>query len=355
MAQRADFMPFSWYNHSMENPEFLKNKYKDLEGSEEVKAAAKRERARRKHRSDDLKAEGKFEEAKGIKELTNNPQKLIENYLARIERVLTAPHKALDEEQAQRRREKVLSVLKRDLYDSCVIKPEDVPQSYFDLQGRVAEERGQREELEQGGVRIEEVEDQEGKKKHYIYPQALKDPLVAVIIRDQQTRCDKWFDYLTSKEVQYPWELKYFALRSALSLTEYDKEEKRFPLRSKGTVKPFPDLDREALGYVMTVMQKKYGEDYQKLEKKAGSLQQEIQALERRKNTVPLTPEKRAAIEAKTKRKLPDQKPWSAADEEKLAAVQRGLEELRQQQRDFIGWGEEDPAFQHALQSRHAR
>ena len=38
---------------------------------------------------------------------------------------------------------------------------------------------------------------------------------------------------------------------------EYDKEKKQFTKRSKGTVKPFPDINREALAYVLDAIDKK--------------------------------------------------------------------------------------------------
>lgn len=59
---------------------------------------------------------------------------------------------------------------------------------------------------------------------------------------------------------------------------EFDKEKKQFTKRSKGTTKPFPDLNREALAYVLDAIEKKHqgeksglaaleGEDKEKFEK----------------------------------------------------------------------------------------
>jgi hypothetical protein len=42
-----------------------------------------------------------------------------------------------------------------------------------------------------------------------------------------------------------------------LNLGEYDKEKKQFTKRSNTSVKPFPDLNREALAYVLDVIEKK--------------------------------------------------------------------------------------------------
>ena len=54
-----------------------------------------------------------------------------------------------------------------------------------------------------------------------------------------------------------------------LSLGEYDKEKKQFTKRSKTTTKPFPELNREALAYVLDAIEKKYKpqtEEQKKLE-----------------------------------------------------------------------------------------
>lgn len=43
---------------------------------------------------------------------------------------------------------------------------------------------------------------------------------------------------------------------------DYDKEKKSFTKRSKDTVKPFPDINREALAYVLDAVSKKYGKQH---------------------------------------------------------------------------------------------
>lgn len=73
---------------------------------------------------------------------------------------------------------------------------------------------------------------------------------------------DKWIDYLSSSDAPYPDALKYWTLRSVLSMGEYDKEKKQYPQRSKGTTKPFPYLNREALAYVLDAIEKKYKGQY---------------------------------------------------------------------------------------------
>ena len=116
-------------------------------------------------------------------------------------------------------------------------KPEEVPESYFETQRRIARERGQ------GEIEVTD----EMRRQH-----------TEVIIADQESTLDNWIDYLSSPDALYPDWLKYWAVRSILGLGGYDKEKKQFTKRDKGTVKPFPDLNREALAYVLDVIEKKH-------------------------------------------------------------------------------------------------
>src|SRR3989344_892563 len=86
----------------------------------------------------------------------------------------------------------------------------------------------------------------------------MKEQLTEVIITDQESSLDKWIDYLSSPDATYPDWLKYYSIRSILNLGEYDKEKKQFTKRSNTTTKPFPDLNREALAYVLDAINQKY-------------------------------------------------------------------------------------------------
>jgi hypothetical protein len=48
----------------------------------------------------------------------------------------------------------------------------------------------------------------------------------------------------------YPARFRYYTIRSVLTLGTYNKERHEFSKRSKSTVAPFVDLNREALAYV---------------------------------------------------------------------------------------------------------
>jgi hypothetical protein len=207
----------------MENQEasnlLLKKKY-NLHNSPEVKEAAKRTQI---HTGE---------------KIPQDPLANIQNYLSRFGEI-TDRKDPMDREHG-------MDAAKRLLYSKFVIKPQEIPESYFENQQRLARELGH------GDIDI---------------TQDVRHELAEVIVADQRSSLDKWVNYLTSADAPYSDGLKYFALRSVLSMGEYDKEKHAFGQRSKGTVKPFPDLNREALAYALDTIDKKYkGESTDTLE-----------------------------------------------------------------------------------------
>ena len=194
----------------MENLDFLKNKY-NLHNTEEVEKATKR-----------------TEKRTGEK-VPQNPKDQIQNYLDRFTEII--------ERKEPGKRERGIEAIKSVIDDKYIIKPEEIPESYYENQRRIAREQGH------GDVEITDE---------------ARSQLQEVIIKDQKDSLDNWIDYLSSKDATYPDWLKYFAIRNLLGMGEYDKEKKQFTKRSKGTVKPFPDINREALAYVLDAVEKKH-------------------------------------------------------------------------------------------------
>jgi hypothetical protein len=107
----------------------------------------------------------------------------------------------------------------------------------------------------------------------------MREQLAEVIISDQESTLDNWVDYLSSDDATYPDWLKYYAFRSVISLSTYDKEKHQFgkrvfpkkdpgtqKLTNEPTVAPFPDLNREALAYVLDAIEKKQAKPYRDLQ-----------------------------------------------------------------------------------------
>jgi hypothetical protein len=224
------------------NPQFLKQKY-NLHDSGEVKNAAdwtNNTANAEYHRAlKEWQENGSPEDERPgeVEHVSQKPADRIQNYLNRLERVIHPAELEGHPGSAERRKERNLSMLKRALYDNIIIKPEEIPEAYFDNQRRMIREQGH------GDVDITHEQ---------------RKQLAEVIIADQKSSLDVWTDYLTSDDTTYPDWLKYYAFRSVLFMGSYDKESKKFSKRDKGTVKPFPDLNREALAYVLDALENKY-------------------------------------------------------------------------------------------------
>lgn len=199
---------------------FLKKKY-DLHNAPETESAVKR--------TEKINSLREASDKKFGEKVSNNPEAQIQNYLDRFTEII--------ERKEPAKRERGIEALKHILHDKFVIKAEEIPEAYFDVQKRIAREQGH------GDVEI----DQETRKQ-----------LIEVVITDQKGSLDQWIDYLSSNDATYPGWLKYYSFRSILGMGEYDKEKKQFTKRSKGTTKPFPDINREALAYVLDAVEKKY-------------------------------------------------------------------------------------------------
>ena len=190
--------------------QLLKNKY-DLHKSKEVETAAK------------------HTQVQTGEKISQDPLNRIQNYLNRFHEII--------ERGGPEKRERNLDRIKSLFHSRYIVKPDEIPEGYFENQRRLAREQGH------GDIEIN--------------PQ-MRFQLTEVIIVDQTSSLDKWVDYLASPDAPYSDGLKYWTLRSVLNMAEYDKDRKTYPQRSKGTTKPFPDLNREALAYVLDAVDKKY-------------------------------------------------------------------------------------------------
>ncbi|MBU2025390.1 MAG: hypothetical protein ABIC19_01960 [Patescibacteria group bacterium] len=168
-------------------------------------------------------------------EISRKPEDKIASYLERLE--IAFNPKPLDNDPGFGRKERNIYLLKKGLYESVIIKPQDIPESYFKNQRRLAREQGH------GDI---EITDQ------------VKEEAAEIIIADQRSTLDNWIDYFTSSDSDsYPAWAKYWAFQGMLRLSTYDKEKQAFGKRKKDTTAPFPDLNREALAYAVDAVIKK--------------------------------------------------------------------------------------------------
>ena len=159
-------------------------------------------------------------------EKSDSPTEKIGKYIERLERVhdiaKDSPHK--------------MEVLKQFYYDKYVIK--ELPESYINLQKRIARERGY------GDVTVTDE---------------MKEEMLSNVQKEQEKSLDMWIDYLTSDDAMYPMWFKHYAFRGMLKLNKFDKEKGEFGRRSKTTTEPYIELNREALARVYDTLAKEIG------------------------------------------------------------------------------------------------
>ncbi len=119
--------------------------------------------------------------------------------------------------------------------DAHIIKTENVPEGYFELQCRIAREQGH------GDIQI---------------TSEMRHQMVEAVQSDQRAGLGKWVEYLGGDDGGYPDWFKIYAWTSVAKLGAYDKEKNEFQKRSRGTTAAYPELNREALAYVYDVLNK---------------------------------------------------------------------------------------------------
>ncbi len=159
--------------------------------------------------------------------IPNDPTERINVYMDRMEKIFLNPD--------ARVRARNLKMLKPYIYDAFIIKPEEVPESYFELQQQVAREQG---------IDVHEI------------PENMRRQMIETVIKDQKHSLDNWIDYLTSEDAVYPTWFKYFVFRNITKLSQFDKALGKFKDRTDTTVAPYPDVYREPLAQICDIYEK---------------------------------------------------------------------------------------------------
>ena len=123
------------------------------------------------------------------------------------------------------KKKNLYNLLKRMYHNKYVVKRENIPDSYYELQKRMALERGF------GHITIDE---------------RIKRELQDVVIEDQKNSLNFWIDYLLGEDTaHYPFWALYWAFQGMIKIGSY--ENGVYKKRTKETVAPFIDLNQEAL------------------------------------------------------------------------------------------------------------
>ena len=167
----------------------------------------------------------------GMSESDKKRDKIL-NYFDRLEKI---HQKVLESKRGED-----LKLLKKFYHNLYVIKPEDIPDSYFEHEKKIMRERGY------GNIEITSER---------------KQTLINQIIEDQEESLDKWIEYFLFDEESKSYEMweKYWVFQGLQQLGKYNKETGKFSKRDKHTVYPFPPVEREAIFNTLKLM-----EDYVK-------------------------------------------------------------------------------------------
>jgi len=163
----------------------------------------------------------KRREARIGKHVPNDPSERIETYTDRLENIFLNPD--------IKTRERNLEMFRAQIYDQLIIKKENFPDSYFELQKRVAREQGH------GDITI---------------TKEMREQMMDVAIEDQRRSLNAWIEYLTSNDAVYPAWFKYYAWNQIIKLSQFDKERGEFKKRTDSTVAPYPEIYREPLAQI---------------------------------------------------------------------------------------------------------
>lgn len=162
------------------------------------------------------------------------------------------------------------------------IELDTIPQAYWNNQAKIMIEQGHSGDLENQGVNKEIMADG---NINYLFPVNMKEKELEVIRANQKTSLNRWFDYLSSSDANYPMWAKYWAFTSMLKMGKYEKvphcpkcekpldkksgfcetcdqeiaddsviETARFQSRTKSTTNSFPLLNSRALAKTISVM-----------------------------------------------------------------------------------------------------
>ncbi len=131
---------------------------------------------------------------------------------------------------------------KDSVINNFIIKPENIPTSYFEHHWNNAVARGA----------VYDLSDKY--KKDYI--ERIKKITTQNIINAQIESLGIWYDYLTSAESNdIPEYIRYWIFKRMVNLGPYNRKEKKFEKRKKATTAPFPELNQEALHNVINRIQ----------------------------------------------------------------------------------------------------
>jgi hypothetical protein len=198
------------------------------------------------HRQQKIARVAEKERGEKPRKISEQPAEKIENFLSVLERT----------HAGKRRDPRVLKRIKKYYHKHHVINHDRLfeNENYWDFQREIILKEGKSGDF------------QKNAKGEIDIPDYFKEERIENIQADQKGSLDVWVDYFIHPDADvYPTWAKYWAFTGMTKLGKYDKSKKIFQKRTKDTVAPFPDLNREALAYAIDMIVKKNSENAQRL------------------------------------------------------------------------------------------
>ena len=162
---------------------------------------------------------------------SDNKYETVKKYMERLERV--------HEKAINHKTNTGINILKNLYYDKYVIKKENISENYIKYLDKI--------QFNQYGVHISPYQERIQKE---------------LIIKNQKDSLNEWLEYLTSEDTKfYPTWAKYWAFQGMLTIGNYDQEKETYTKRSKTTVAPFPELDKEILSKTIDLVIKEINKE----------------------------------------------------------------------------------------------
>lgn len=133
--------------------------------------------------------------------------------------------------------------------DSLIMEPEDINEKYWQTQEKILRDNGQGRELSQ----------QE------------KDLLTRDIQKQQRSSIESWTTYLAHEDCPYPTWFKCYVIDGVSKMGVFDKGQRVFRKRDKGSVAPYQHFNAATLGKVYSAITDFYGLEKQDLRADAES------------------------------------------------------------------------------------
>ncbi len=136
--------------------------------------------------------------------------------------------------------ERGIELIAESAIEKLVTKPEEIPESFWNLQKQAVRNQG---------VSTENITDE------------VVESTIENIQENQRTSLETWVNYFKQTKDQYPDWFKLYAWDGVSKLGSFNKDKKQYNKRSTGTVTPYPRINPGALAKVYDAFTKRFSKE----------------------------------------------------------------------------------------------